>query len=153
MPVKYDQETKAKAIRLVREHAGDYPSEYAAITAVARRLGMTAETLRKWIRQAEIDEGQAPGVTSEATREIRELSGSKIRPGARQGYGPPPRVKPRTPWKEADQVTSPQQPPPGATAHTKPSVHETRDAPICVSAAAGCWLSSALCEGRGPPVA
>jgi transposase len=43
MPVKYDQETKAKAIRLVGEHAGDYPSEYAAITAVARRLGMTAE--------------------------------------------------------------------------------------------------------------
>ena len=73
MPVKYDQETKAKAIRLVREHAGDYPSEYAAITAVARRLGMTAETLRKWIRRAEIDEGQASGVTSEATREIREL--------------------------------------------------------------------------------
>ena len=73
MPVKYDQETKAKAIRLVREHAGDYPSEYAAITAVARRLGMTAETLRKWIRQAEIDEGQAPGVSSEAAREIREL--------------------------------------------------------------------------------
>jgi hypothetical protein len=56
-------------------------------------------------------------------------SGSKIRPGARQGYGPPPHVKPRTPWKQADQVTSPQQPPPGATAHTKPGVHETRDAP------------------------
>ena len=73
MPVKYDQETRARAIRLVREHAGDYPSEYAAITAVARRLGMTAETLRKWIRQAEIDGGQASGVTSEATREIREL--------------------------------------------------------------------------------
>jgi transposase len=50
MPVRYDQDTKAKAIRLVREHAGGYPSEYAAITAVARRLGMTPETLRKWIR-------------------------------------------------------------------------------------------------------
>ena len=64
MPVRYDQDTKAKAIRLVREHAGDYPSEYAAITAVARRLGMTPETLRKWIRQAAVDEGQAPGVTT-----------------------------------------------------------------------------------------
>jgi transposase-like protein len=42
MRVKYDPETKAKAIRLVREHAGDYPSEYAAITAVARRLGMVS---------------------------------------------------------------------------------------------------------------
>ncbi len=39
MPVRYDQDIKAKAIRLVREHAGDYPPEYAAITAVARRLG------------------------------------------------------------------------------------------------------------------
>jgi predicted nucleic acid-binding Zn-ribbon protein len=62
-------------------------------------------------------------------------SGSKIRTGARQGYGPPPHVKPRTPWKEAGQVTSPQQPPPGAAAHTKPGVHETRDAPSTVSAA------------------
>ncbi len=70
MPVRYDQDTKAKAIRLVREHAGDYPSEYAAITAVARRLGMSSETLRKWLRkwlrQAAVDEGQAPGVTTEA---------------------------------------------------------------------------------------
>ena len=39
MPVRYDQDTKAKAIRLVREHVGDYPSEYAAITAVAGGWG------------------------------------------------------------------------------------------------------------------
>ncbi len=73
MPVKYDQDTKAKAIRLVREHAGEYPSEYAAITAVAKRLGMTPETLRKWLRQAGIDAGKAPGVTSAESAEIREL--------------------------------------------------------------------------------
>jgi transposase len=51
MPSRYDASTRAKAVRLVREHRGDYPSEYAAITAVAGRLGMTAETLRQWIRQ------------------------------------------------------------------------------------------------------
>ena len=73
MPGKYDQETKAKAIRLVREHVGGYPSEYAAITAVAKRLGMTAETLRTWIRQAQVDEGQAPGVSTGASKEVREL--------------------------------------------------------------------------------
>jgi transposase len=73
MPVRYDQDTRARAVRLVREHAGDYPSEYAAITAVAGRLGISAETLRTWIRQAAVDEGQAPGVTTEASKEIREL--------------------------------------------------------------------------------
>jgi transposase len=73
MAVKYNQDTKAKAIRLVREHAGEYPSEYAAITAVAGRLGMTAETLRKWLRQAAVDEGQAPGVTTSESAEIGDL--------------------------------------------------------------------------------
>jgi len=69
----YSAETRAKAIRLVRAHAGDYPSEYAAITAVASRLGMTAETLRKWIRQAEVDGGERPGVATAESREIRQL--------------------------------------------------------------------------------
>jgi transposase len=73
MPVKYNQDTRARAMRLVAEHAGEYPSEYAAITAVAGRLGMSAETLRKWIRQAAVDEGRVPGVTSSESAEIREL--------------------------------------------------------------------------------
>jgi transposase-like protein len=51
MPSRYDASTKAKTVRLVRQHRADYPTEYAAITAVAGRLGMTAETLRLWIRQ------------------------------------------------------------------------------------------------------
>jgi transposase len=73
MPSKYDQETKAKAIRLFRDHAGDYDSPWAAMCAISSRLGMTAETLRKWVRQAEVDDGRSPGVPSETAREIREL--------------------------------------------------------------------------------
>jgi len=73
MPAKYDQETKAKAIRLFRDHAGDYDSPWAAMCAIAARLGMSAETLRKWVRQAEVDAGQAPGTSSESAQEIREL--------------------------------------------------------------------------------
>jgi transposase len=73
MPSKYDESTKATAVRLVREHAGDYDSEWAAIKAVSGRLGMTAETLRQWVRQAEVDAGETAGVTSEEAREIREL--------------------------------------------------------------------------------
>jgi transposase-like protein len=56
MPSKYDPETRAKAVRLVLEHRDDYPSERAAITAVSKRLGMNAETLRKWIRQQQVDD-------------------------------------------------------------------------------------------------
>jgi len=69
----YGAEMRARAIRLVREHAGDYASEYAAITAVAQRLGMSAETLRKWLRQAETDEGKRPGLTTAEAAQIRAL--------------------------------------------------------------------------------
>jgi transposase-like protein len=73
MPRKYDGETRAKAMRLVVDHAEDYPSEYEAIRAVSARLGMNPETLRKWLRQAEIDSGERDGVTTTASREIRAL--------------------------------------------------------------------------------
>jgi transposase len=70
---RYDASIKAKAIRLVREHTGDYPTEWAAMKAVSGRLGMSTETLRKWLRQAEVDEGAASGVSSSESAEIREL--------------------------------------------------------------------------------
>lgn len=73
MPSKYDEQTRAKAVRLVAEHVQDYASEWAAIKAVAGRLGMTSETLRRWVRQAAVDAGRAGGVSSESAREIREL--------------------------------------------------------------------------------
>jgi len=73
MPSKYDDQTRAKAVRLVTEHVEDYDSEWAAIVAVSGRLGMTPETLRRWVRQAAVDAGKAGGVTSESAREIREL--------------------------------------------------------------------------------
>jgi transposase len=74
MPSKrFDEKTKVKAVRLVREHADDYDSEWAAMCAISSRLGMTAETLRKWVRQAEVDAGEAGGVPSETACELREL--------------------------------------------------------------------------------
>jgi transposase len=73
MPSKFDPETRAKAVRLVLDHRDDYPSEWAAITAVSARLGMNAETLRTWIRQQQTDAGERDGVSSEAAAEIRAL--------------------------------------------------------------------------------
>jgi len=73
MASRYDENTKARAVRLVREHSGDYDTEWAAMKAISARLGMSAETLRKWVRQAEVDSGEAAGVPTETARELREL--------------------------------------------------------------------------------
>jgi transposase len=73
MPSRYDASTKAKAVRLVRERRGGYPTEWAAITAVAGCLGMSSETLRLWIRQGEVDSGKAAGVTTGESKEVRDL--------------------------------------------------------------------------------
>ena|ERR1700730_5877131 len=71
---KYSAELKAKAVRLVREHSGDYPSEWAAIGAVAQRLQIgSSGTLRKWLRQAEVDEGGKAGTTTAEAAEVRAL--------------------------------------------------------------------------------
>jgi len=70
----YPPEMRERAVRMVAEVRENYPSEAAAIEAVAAKLGMPrGETLRKWIRRAEIDAGQRPGVTSEESAELRKL--------------------------------------------------------------------------------
>ncbi len=52
MAIRYDENTKARAVRLVREHRDGYDSEWAAMRAISGRLGMSPETPRKWVRQA-----------------------------------------------------------------------------------------------------
>ena len=70
---RYPQEMRERAVRLVFEHQDEYDSQWAAITSVATKLGMTPETLRKWVRRAEIDEGQRPGVTTTERERLKEL--------------------------------------------------------------------------------
>ena len=52
-PTRYSAEVRERAVRLVLEHQGEHDSQWSAITSVASKLGCTAETLRKWVRQAE----------------------------------------------------------------------------------------------------
>jgi transposase len=59
---------------MVAEVLAHYPSEWPAIVAVADKLGIgTAETLRKWVRRAEVDAGARPGLSTEENAEIRRL--------------------------------------------------------------------------------
>ena len=77
---KYSAEVRERAVRLVFEQLGEHESEWAAISSIAGKMGCTAETLRKWVRQAQRDAGKRPGLTSgererlkELEREVREL--------------------------------------------------------------------------------
>jgi transposase len=70
---RYPVEVRERAVRLVLEHRGEYESEWAAICSIAQKCGMTTETLRKWVRQTEIDGGRRPGVSSAEAQRIKEL--------------------------------------------------------------------------------
>jgi transposase-like protein len=59
---RYSPEVRARAVRMVLDHQGDYPSQWAAMTSIAAKIGCTPETLRKWVRRAERDCGARPGL-------------------------------------------------------------------------------------------
>jgi transposase len=67
------QELRERAIRLVREHRAEYPSEWATITSIAGKLGIGPEALRLWLRRDEVDGHQRPGLTSDERQRLREL--------------------------------------------------------------------------------
>lgn len=70
---RYPQELRERAVRMVFEHQDEHPSQWAAITSIAGKFGMTAETLRKWVRRAEIDDGLRPGRTTGERARLKEL--------------------------------------------------------------------------------
>ena len=76
----FSPEVRERAIRLVREQTPQHASQWAAITAIAPKLGCTKETLRRWVREAEREAGERPGPTraeedrvKALEREVKEL--------------------------------------------------------------------------------
>jgi transposase len=69
----YPPEVRERAVRLVFEHEGEYPSQWKAIESISAKLSINHETLRQWVRRAEIDAGQRPGLTTDERARMREL--------------------------------------------------------------------------------
>ena len=72
-PSRFSPEVRERAVRKVFEHTQDHASQWAAITSIAERIGCAAETLRKWVRQAERDSGQRPGLTTDERVRVKQL--------------------------------------------------------------------------------
>ncbi len=71
--IRYSDEVRSRAIRMVQEHEPEYESQWAAISSIAQKIGCSAETLRGWIRRQERDSGQRPGPTTAESARMKEL--------------------------------------------------------------------------------
>ena len=70
---KYSAEVRERAVRMVFDHAGDYPSQWAAITSIAAKIGCSTQTLANWVKQAERDAGQRAGLTTDERERLKAL--------------------------------------------------------------------------------
>ena len=70
---RYSPELRERAVRMVFDHAHDHPSQWATIRSVAEKLGCTVEALRRWVRQAERDRGERPGLTTDERAQLKQL--------------------------------------------------------------------------------
>ena len=72
-PSRYSAEVRERSVRMVFEHEREHSSQWAAIVSIASKIGCTPETLRKWVRQTEIDTRRRGGLTTDERARIKEL--------------------------------------------------------------------------------
>ena len=69
----YPPEVRERAVRMVFDHQGEYPSQWKAIESISAKLAINHETLRIWVRRAETDAGKRPGLTTDERARMKEL--------------------------------------------------------------------------------
>jgi len=70
---KFSPEVRERAVRMVHEHRGEYPSLWAAVESIAPKIGCVPQTLLEWVKRAEIDAGARPGTTTDEMQRIKDL--------------------------------------------------------------------------------
>ena len=70
---RFSPEVRERAVRMVLDHQDEYTSQWQAVLSIAGKFGCTAETLRRWVRQVEIDSGRRGGTTSDERTRIKDL--------------------------------------------------------------------------------
>jgi transposase len=70
---KFSTEVQARAVRMVLDHEGDYPSRWATIVSVAGKIGCVPQTLHEWVRKAEVDSGKRAGVPTDMAEKMKAL--------------------------------------------------------------------------------
>ncbi len=70
---KFSPEVRERAVRMVQEQRGEYPSMWAAIESIAPKIGCVPQTLLEWVKQAEVDAGARPGVSTAEAQRIKDL--------------------------------------------------------------------------------
>ena len=70
---KFSPEVRERAVRMVQEHKGEYPSLWAAVESIAPKIGCVPQTLLEWVKRVEVDSGVREGITTSEAQRVKDL--------------------------------------------------------------------------------
>ena len=70
---KFSPEVRERAVRMVQEHRGEYPSLWAAVESIAPKIGCVPQTLLEWVKRLEVDTGARVGITTAEAQRVKDL--------------------------------------------------------------------------------